>query len=94
MDTSTEEREWPEPGESSSSFWNPSGPFRPLRRIVTWLTGGCIIAIVLATLVLSILGGPAILLGLDAVLISTLPLLFFAWAVLWFIDTILAYLKR
>lgn len=93
MDTSTEEREWPEPGGSSSSFWNPSGPFRPLRRIVTWLTGICIVAILLATLALSLLGGPNLLLALDAVLISTLPFLFFAWGVLWFIDTILAYLK-
>jgi hypothetical protein len=81
----SESEEWPEPGTTQHSFLNPAGPFRPLRRIVTYLT---VIAVV-AMIGLPALGVPAGVLAVFAVG----PLLT-AWAALWFIDTILAYLKN
>lgn len=82
----SESEEWPGPGETGQhSFWNPAGPFRPLRRIITYLT---LIAIVGAVALVAIgaTNGVILLFGVG-------PLLS-AWAALWFLDTILAYLKR
>lgn len=81
----SESEDWPEPGKTQHSFWNPAGPFRPLRRIVTWLTVLAIIALV----ALPAMGVPAGVIAAFAIG----PLLT-AWGALWFIDTILAYLKK
>lgn len=81
----TEEREWPDPGQTNHSFWNPAGPFRKLRRIVTWGTVG-----LFALAVLLFVAGAA---NLGLVAIFGVPTMLTAWGALWFIDTILAFLK-
>lgn len=85
MSSQTEDREWSDPGVTSSSFWNPAGPFRPLRRIVMWSAGGLF---VLAVLLFAAGAG-----NLALVAAFSIPTTLTAWAVLWFIDTILAFVK-
>lgn len=86
MADTTDERDWPTPGETAGgSFWNPPGPFRPLRRIGWYLAG---------VLLLVGVGGLAVDFLIAYLAFSALGTVLTGEAILWFIDTILAYLKR
>jgi hypothetical protein len=84
--TSADDRDWPTPGETAGgSFWNPAGPFRPLRRIGWYLAGLLLVAGVLL-LAINLLWAYLAFSALGTVLTGEV--------VLWFIDTVLAYLKQ
>lgn len=69
-------------------WYRPDGPFRPLRR---WLGFGLVL-VVLAAIVTGLTG----FLTVEYILLVYFgfPALGFAWAALWFIDMVLAYLKN
>lgn len=94
MVDTTEERDWPTPGETAgSSFWDPAGPFRPLRRLGWYLAGALLLV--------------GVLTGIASYVLVSFGFFWLAWgsfsllgtvltgeAILWFVDTILVYLKQ
>ena len=83
--TDTETEDWPEPG-TSQSVLRPGGPFAPIRRGITYLA-----VLLLLGVVLSGATGEfrwAFVAGYG------IGVLGMAWLALWFLDTILAYLKH
>lgn len=85
METARDETEWndPQPGHS---WIDPAGPFQPVRRFLAY-------AFAIAVLMAFVGGvlGEFTLLSLAVIIGSPAGSL---WLGLWFIDTILAYLKR
>lgn len=84
---------WDGPTPSRGSFLDPAGPFRPLRRLVTYLTLLGILGVVLGgVLFASDPGGGGLIVAFYAG--SATGTLFTAWGSLWILDTVLAFLKH
>lgn len=86
MDTQSEGEDWPDPHQSTHSFVDPGGPFRPVRRFALYGIVLCLVLIVLA--------GAAQQIALAIVIGSAISTLGTVWLACWVLDTILAYLKR
>lgn len=86
MGTQTDDEAWSDPRQSTHSFWDPGGPFRPVRRFSMYAAGLGLVLLVVAGLFQQV--GLALLLGSGVSTMATI------WLACWVVDTILAYLKR
>lgn len=92
MRTDAEDEEWPTPGNRGYSFFDPPGPFRPLRRGTLWLLAALVALIIVvagAGLALEDQG----IYGHSILLMLAIPGVTALWLALWAVDTVLAYLK-